>query len=137
MITLEQHFGAWWRHPDHTPARDDHAHALLEACARLETEMVAEGVVFVTNPKTGSEVSGALYGGFRPQSCPQGAPHSAHKEGLAVDRYDPLGHIDAWLMAHPDALERHGIYIEHPDHTPGWSHWSIRAPRSGKHIFYP
>ena len=137
MITLAQYFGPWWAHPDHTPERTESAHALLDACEKMEAEMVSAGVVFVTNPKTGSQVSGSLYGGFRPQSCPIGTPHSAHKEGLAVDRYDPLYHIDAWLMAHQDALARHGIYIESPDSTSGWSHWTIRPPGSGNHIFIP
>jgi hypothetical protein len=137
MITLTDLAGPWSRHPDWTPARAENGARLLAACSALEAEMIAGGVAFPVNKKTGSQVSGSLYGGFRPQSCPQGSPKSAHKEGFAVDRYDPLGHIDAWLMAHQDAMDRHGIYIEHPDDTPGWSHWSIRAPKSGKHVFKP
>lgn len=135
MLTVKEYFGPWFGHLDHTEERNENAKRLLVACNALEAEMVS--VVFPTNRKTGSNVSGAVYGGFRPQHCTEGAPRSAHKEALAVDRYDPLGHIDAWLTAHPDALALHGIYIEHPSKTPGWSHWSIRAPRSGKHIFYP
>ena len=137
MITLEQYFGPWWSHPDHKPWISENAHKLLDACASLEKEMVADAVVFPENPITGNGVSGEHNGGFRTQSCPIGALHSAHKEGMAVDRYDPSGSIDAWLIAHPDALDRHGIYIEHPSATFKWSHWSIRAPGSGNHIFYP
>ena len=137
MITLEQYVGGHEASPDWTPERQSNATKLLYTCAQLELEMIADGVVFPDNPHTGSGVSGQTFGGFRPQDCPQGAPHSSHKEGLAVDRYDPNNAIDTWLMAHQDALERFGIYIEHPDSTHGWSHWSIKAPGSGKHVFYP
>jgi hypothetical protein len=99
--------------------------------------MVADGVVFPTNPATKTQVAGETYGGFRPQDCPQGAPHSAHKEGLAVDRYDPSGAIDSWLLKNQYALGSCGVYIEHPSTTKGWSHWSIRPPASGHHVFYP
>lgn len=137
MITIEQYVGPHAANHDWNVVRQDNADSLLQACAALEIEMVAAGVYFPVNPHTGSGVSGQTFGGFRPQDCPQGAPHSSHKEGLAVDRYDPHGDIDTWLMAHQDALERHGIYIEHPDSTKGWSHWSIKSPASGRHIFYP
>ena len=137
MIDYLEYVGKWASSPDLTEERKQNAILLLEACRKLEMEMLLDGVLFPDNPATGSGVSGQQYGGFRPQSCPEGAPHSAHKEGQAVDRYDPTNAIDAWLLAHPDALVRHGIYIEHPDATKNWSHWSIRAPGSGKHIFLP
>lgn len=138
-ITINQYAGGHEASPDWTPERQANAQQLLLVCAGLEEEMIADGIEFPDNPATGSGVGGAFhgYGGFRPQNCQQGAPHSNHKEGLAVDRYDPHNAIDAWLMAHQDALERHGVYIEHPDSTIHWSHWSIRASGSGHHIFYP
>jgi hypothetical protein len=137
MIAFLEYVGRWVKSPDLTPERITNAHRLLEACTSLENEMVAAGVEFPISPSTKSGVSGQTYGGFRPQSCPIGAPKSAHKEGLAVDRYDPKGDIDKWLLNNPSALERHGIYIEHPSATVGWSHWSIKAPGSGRRIFYP
>lgn len=137
MITLEQYVGPHAHSSDWTGARQANAVSLLAACAALEGEMVADGVVFPVNPATGSGVSGQTFGGFRPQSCPQGAPDSSHKQGQGVDRYDPQGAIDAWCMAHQDRLAYHGIYIEHPSVTAGWSHWSTRAPRSGNRVFYP
>lgn len=137
MIGLYDYFGPWWGHPDATPSRVENASRLLSACSALELEMIQASVVFPTNPRTTSQVAGSIYGGFRPQHCPEGVPRSAHKEALAVDRYDPLGRIDAWITEHPDALERHGLYIEHPDMTPGWSHWTVRAPASGNRIFRP
>ena len=137
MLTLTEYVGPHFDSDDWTPKRQENAEMLMEACAMLQTTMVAAGVRFPTNPATGSGISGQTFGGFRPQSCPQGAPDSAHKEGLAVDRYDPHGEIDAWLMKHEDVLAEHGIYIEHPDKTIHWSHWSIKPPRSGRHIFWP
>lgn len=137
MITLDEYFGPWAKHPDATPERRKNAAALLVACSHLETRAVADGVVFHDNPVTQSGVSGKDYGGFRPQSCPQGAPGSAHKQGLAVDRYDPDGEIDDWCMANLDLLEQSGIYLEHPGSTRGWSHWTIRAPKSGNRVFFP
>ena len=137
MITREDYFGPWLHHRDVTGNVQANSDKLLSACRCLEDEMVKADIVFPTNPATKTGVAGKTYGGFRPQDCSQGAPHSAHKEGLAVDRWDPLGEIDGWLMKNPEALKRHGIYIEHPSKTDTWSHWSIRAPASGQHVFYP
>lgn len=137
MITIEQYFGKWIDHPDATPERKENAGRLLVAVEKLEQLAIEDGIVFPDNPATGSGVSGQTYGGFRPQDCPQGAPHSSHKEGLAVDRYDPDNKIDDWCMANLGRLEQCGIYIEHPDSTPHWSHWTIKAPGSGHRVFYP
>jgi hypothetical protein len=137
MITLEQYFGPHFNSPDRTEARTIAANDLLRTVSMLMEEMMAAGVDFPINPATGCEVSGQTYGGFRPQNCPQGAPNSSHKEGMAVDLYDPHGDIDAWLLKNEDVLVRHGVYIEHPDKTKNWSHWSIKPPKSGRHIFWP
>lgn len=137
MITLNQYVGPHRMSKDWTIDRQLNAQRLLAACLALEADMALAGVAFPINPATKSGVSGQTFGGFRPQDCKQGAAGSSHKEGLAVDRYDPKGEIDAWCMANQDALVRHGIYIEHPNDTPGWSHWTIRAPRSGNRVFYP
>ncbi|EJL77370.1 hypothetical protein PMI15_04692 [Polaromonas sp. CF318] len=137
MITLNQYVGPHRNSPDWTPTREQNATKLLAACAALEVEMSDAGVAFPDNPATGSGVSGQTFGGFRPQDCPQGAANSSHKQGQAVDRYDPDGEIDAWLMANQDRLVFHGLYIEHPSATPRWSHWTTRAPGSGNRVFYP
>lgn len=137
MITKEQYVGVWQASPDWTPERQANADDLLTKCAALEALMVADGVVFPVNPKTGTQVSGEVYGGFRPQSCPIGASSSNHKEGKAVDRYDPDGSIDSWIMAHQEETRATGICIEHPDATPHWSHWQSVPPASGHTVFYP
>jgi hypothetical protein len=133
MISYEQYAGPWTIPSEYQP----NAVRLLYACEDLYNEMVTDGVVFRYNPKTKTQVSGEVYGGFRPQDCPIGAAHSSHKEGLAVDWYDPLEEIDNWCMAHQERLKAHGIYIEHPDATPRWSHWTIKAPGSGNTVFHP
>ncbi len=90
----------------------------------LLREAESNGVEVQTNPKTRTLVSGEVYGGFRPQDCPIGAPHSAHKEGRAVDVYDPTGALDKWLT---DArLAAHGLYREAPSATNGWCHLQDR-----------
>ncbi len=137
MITLNQYIGPHRLHPAWCPLYEQNATRLLAASCALQAEMEADGVVFAINPTTGTEVSGNTFGGWRPPECPQGASNSSHKTGEGVDRYDPQGAIDAWCMAHFDRLEVHGIYIEHPSATPGWSHWTTRAPRSGNRAFYP
>ena len=137
LLTLDQYFGPWRNHPDATKLRRENAVRLLWSVDHLAAIAAADGVVFKPNPKTGSIVSGQQYGGFRPQSCCEGAQNSSHKEGLAVDLYDPIGIVDAWCMRNFDHLEACGIYIEHPTATVGWSHWTIRAPGSGRRAFYP
>ena len=137
MISLEDYFGKWWGHADVTDSRIENAESLLDACADLEAIARMDGVEFPINPNTGTQVSGSEFGGFRPQSCRVGVPSSAHKEAEAVDRYDPTGDIDKWCMKNLSKLEACGIYIEHPSATEGWSHWSIRRPKSGNRVFYP
>lgn len=137
MITLPQYVGPHAKSADWNAERQMNATRLLNACCALEAEMARGGVAFPDNPVTKNGISGVTFGGFRPRDCPQGAPDSSHKQGLGVDRYDPFGKIDAWCAAHPDRLAKHGIYIEHPEATPGWSHWTTRAPRSGNRIFRP
>ena len=137
MITLAQYFGPWIDSPDVTDLRLANAQRLLDACLALETIAIEDGVSFPINPVTRSQISGEKLGGFRPQDCTIGAKTSAHKEGLAIDRYDPDNSIDAWCMAHQDKLAQCGIYIESPTATPHWSHWTVRAPASGNRVFMP
>lgn len=144
MISVNEYFGRWVH-----DAPDEHlknARNLLEAVGKLIGYLIGQGITFPYNPNTHTLISGRQYGGYRPQSCPEGAPQSAHKQALAVDLYDPQGDIDDYLLADyessqdagkPSILERYGIYIEHPSKTISWSHWSIRAPKSGNRVFYP
>ena len=137
MITLEQYVGPYRASSDWTIERQLNAQKLLAACFLLSGFMEEDGIAFPINPATKTQVSGRSNGGFRPQACPIGAPKSNHKQGLAVDWYDPNEQIDNWCMNHHDVLQACGIWLEHPDATPGWSHWQNVAPRSGNRLFYP
>jgi hypothetical protein len=138
MITLAQYFGPHATCADRTPQTDVNATVLLGRVNALIAEMQQRaGVVFLSNPATGTQISGQTLGGFRPLACTQGSLNSAHKQGQAVDLYDPYNQIDQWLLQNPDALVHHDLYIEHPAATNGWSHWGTRAPKSGKRVFYP
>ena len=137
MITIAQYVGPHSASPDWTVARQTNAAVLLSACARLETIMLEDGIRFRDNPATGSGVSGETFGGFRPQDCPIGAPHSNHKEGRAVDRYDPDGAIDDWCLLHLADLVQCGIWLESPTATLHWSHWQCVPPGSGVRVFMP
>jgi len=137
MLHVEQYFGKWLGSKDVTMPIIDNAKRLVDSCNRLISAMELTGINFTVNPLTQSLVGGETLGGFRPQDCPIGAPKSGHKQGLAVDIYDPENQIDNWIFGHQKSLDQYGLYFEHPTATPWWSHWSIRKPPSGRRIFYP
>ena len=91
------------------------------------------------NMKTRNQISGDANGGFRPQDCKVGAPNSNHKQGLAVDIYDPVESLDNFVNDPKQAklIEGLGLYFEHKDYTKGWCHVQIVPPKSGKRFFIP
>lgn len=135
MITVAQYFGDWLGHTDATEERKENAQKLLEKVNSLLFAAQMGGVVPPVNPNTACQISGSRYGGFRPQSCPQGAPESSHKVGRGVDIYDPQNRLDEWLS--DDILEAFGLYREHPDSTDRWVHLTDRPPHSGRRTFQP
>ena len=65
-----------------------------------------------------------------------GCDAQSHAE--AVDLHDPNGAIARWCMAsNHSTLADLGLWIEHPDYTPGWCHLQTRPPRSGSRVFVP
>ena len=141
-ITLAQYFQA----KPHTPEQAAAAADLLSREEMLVREAEAAGAFArAICPNTGSEVSGskggAGDGGFRLETSTTGSGKSSHKEAKAVDRYDPLGALDAWLdtfergVGDNSKLAEHGLYREHPSATPGWCHLTTRAPGSGRRTF--
>jgi len=136
MISILDLFGNFFDCDDATDEVKANAQDFLDNVLNpLLIEAEAHGIDLKINPRTKTYVSGEQYGGFRPQSCPIGAPHSAHKLGLACDVYDPDGALDAYLT---DAiLAAHGAYREAPSATPGWAHITSRAPASGHRTFMP
>lgn len=133
---MGEYFGPWLSHQDATPERVAHAGKLITAVNAL-MELAEADVAFPVNPATRSQVSGRTYGGFRPQECTIGAPHSNHKEGLAVDIFDPTGAIDEWCADNQLALEECGLWMERQDYTEGWAHFQCVPPRSGSRYFIP
>jgi hypothetical protein len=106
------------------------------------------GGVCPVNPHTNCEISGSPNGdgdgGFRTPGSRTGAPNSAHREGLALDDYDPFNEFDDWLTTFDEdagarnaMLALHGLYREHPDSTVGWTHLTTRPPISGRRTFTP
>lgn len=136
MITLEEMFRGKMDHPDATEERLDNARDLLEKVSKLFVYLEYEPKIC---PNTGCQISGSLHGdgdgGFRLQSSKTGAVKSSHKEGQAVDVYDPGGKLD--MMLNDKILSMFELYREHPSETPGWCHLTTRAPRSGRRTFYP
>ena len=79
--------------------------------------------------------------GWRPPSLNAtvkgAAPKSNHQKGLAVDMKDPDGAIDKFCMEKLSLLEELGLYLEHPESTPGWCHLQCVPPKSGNRVFKP
>lgn len=87
----------------------------------------------------------AVSSGWRPvavnAAVKNAAKKSKHMLCLAIDIDDDDGALDAWCMAHLDALEELGLWLEHPSATPRWCHvqsvqygsWTPGKPRH----FYP
>lgn len=141
MITTAEYFGPWRFSPDANDVVVANAETFLPKVNALLAAYEAAGNTVKQNPVTSAamhsydEVSGKDYGGFRPQSCPQGAPNSSHKQGRGVDVYDPDNAIDDWIT--DDILTAFGLYREAPGSTPHWCHLTDRAPGSGHRTFQP
>jgi hypothetical protein len=52
------------------------------------------------------------------------AKNSYHIYGKAVDIADN-GELDRAIQANPALLEKWGLWLEHPDNTPGWTHLDV------------
>lgn len=135
MISIKDLFGPWSSSPDATVERRENAQRLLPRVNGLLEKAQNAGVHVGQNPHTGSQLSGNGLGGFRPQSCQVGAPKSAHKQGRAVDIFDPQGALEAWIT--DEVLTEFGLFREEPNATPGWVHLTDRAPGSRKRTFQP
>lgn len=136
MISLQDYFGPFMDHKDATHMVKEAADDLLSKVNALLLEAERAGAYkWLVNPLTGSNISGSKYGGFRPKACPVGAWQSKHKQGHAVDIYDPMDTLDAWITN--DALMKHGLWREDPGCTDRWVHLQDIAPRSGSRTFLP
>jgi hypothetical protein len=137
IVSAEDYFGQWITHPDVTAEVMAAVRDFLPLVNDLLQICIDGGVVLEINPRTKTYVAGETYGGFRPSTCPQGAPASSHKVGRGVDIYDPHNELDGFLMLHQKLLKDRGLFIENPDVTIHWCHLTNRAPNSGKTVFNP
>lgn len=140
MLTIGEYFGAKFTHPDATEARKGNARELLFRVNRLLGAAEEAGVyVAPIDPDTGTCISGskggAGDGGFRLQSSTTGAAKSQHKEGSAVDVYDPGDVLDNWIT--DEILEAYGLFRERQTKTSGWAHLQSHPPGSGHRTFDP
>lgn len=79
--------------------------------------------------------------GWRPPSInastPGAATHSKHMMGLAADIEDKEGSLWAWVLENLQLMKDLNIYMEDKRWTPGWVHFGLGGPSSGKRIFIP
>lgn len=79
--------------------------------------------------------------GWRPPevnaATPGAATHSKHMEGLAVDIADADGAVRTWVLANLALMQELNLYFEDFRWTPGWTHFQLGGPASGKRIFVP
>lgn len=117
-------------------ATRDNAFRTVDLANKLIGHLLKGGIVFNEHPN-GTLVAS----GWRPASInsatPGAAKNSLHMTGLAIDIYDPQGHIDNWLLQNPQPLIDIGLWQEHPSSTPTWCHVQTLPPRSGNRVFYP
>lgn len=78
--------------------------------------------------------------GYRPGRYNQaagGATHSAHLTCEACDFHDYDGALRDWILSSPSILDTCDLYLEDPQHTPGWCHLQSRPIPSGNRVFTP
>jgi hypothetical protein len=79
--------------------------------------------------------------GWRPPSVnaatPGAATHSKHMIGLACDIADSNNEVMNWVLANLQLMKDLNIYMEDFRWTPGWTHFQLGPPTSGKRIFIP
>lgn len=79
--------------------------------------------------------------GYRPAAINANVNGAAKKSNhimcLAVDFKDTDGKIDKFCLDNLDLLKECGLYLESPNHTPGWCHLQCVPPKSGNRIFNP
>lgn len=82
-----------------------------------------------------------LTSGYRPSAInartPGAARRSLHIIGAAADVADPTWELAKYVLADLPMLAHLELWIEDPHHTPGWVHFQIFQPQSGKRVFIP
>ena len=137
MITIEQYLGKYAIDVNWNESSKKNANQLLKQVNALIDYCASKGILIPINPATGSQVSGQTDGGFRGSTSVTGATFSAHREGKAVDAYDPKEALDDYITKNPEILVKFNLYREHPSATSVWCHLTTRAPKSRRRTFFP
>lgn len=138
MITTAQYFfnPSIKESKPHSTADEENAQLLLDRVNAMLSDL---GWDYPVDPDTGCSISGSKGGsgdgGYRMSTTTTGKSGSKHKTAHAVDVYDPKNELDDLLT--DELLTSCGLYREHPDDTPGWTHLQDVPPGSGRHTFKP
>lgn len=116
----------------------------LEHAAELTEELRCNAVLMVARANAllaRAAMACAVNSGWRPHAVnariANASPRSRHLTCQAIDLDDPGDRLDAWCLENLDVLAALGLWLEHPDATPGWCHVQIVPPRSGRRVFEP
>ena len=141
-ITLEQYFGGRRERygTECSPGIEENANRAVPIFNQLLSEAERFGIQ-IPLVESGDFAGSVINSGWRPPSinmCTPGASATSfHMTGQAVDFHDPENSFDNWLMT-PEGqytLITLGLWLEHPDDTPGWTHVQILPPPSGNRVF--
>ena len=114
----------------------------IRVCAAVTVER-ANALLRAYADATGDTAPRFVNSGWRPRAVNArvrgSAPRSRHVTGEAIDIDDRPGTLDSWCIttAGLAALELAGLWLEHPDSSPTWTHWQVVPPRSGRRVFKP
>jgi hypothetical protein len=138
MITKEQYFGT----KKHSIEHEANSVIFLSRLNSFLYDAAQAGAYhYAIDPDTETQISGAKGGsgdgGYRTPDSSTGAKNSKHKDGHGGDVTDQARELCAFAVLHPEALEKHGLYIEDPRWTPVWLHAQDVAPSSGQRIYRP
>lgn len=135
MITLKDWVTASGKYPDREKSEE-----LTE-----EVKKTAEAFLAVLNDFLEELTPGVEHkvsSGFRPSTVnsklPNAAKKSLHMTGLACDLEDPDNELDKLIQSKPELLDKYGLWLEHPDSTPKWTHLDKGTRTQRKiRIFHP
>lgn len=135
MLSLNDWITSSGKYPERAKSEEltdevkSNATKLIDVVNSFLSELQPEGPISVSS-------------GFRPSSVNSGIKHAAkrslHISGFAVDIADPDGTLDEAIKKCPELLDKYGLWLEDPGHTPGWSHLDM-GTRSDRpiRIFIP
>lgn len=128
MISLETYFGSHEEKPDEAVQAN-----ALDLLSRVNAMLAKIALPEAHTPMVNSGWRPAAYNA----TVKGAAPKSKHITGQAVDIRDDEGALDDYLVSHTGLLIEHGLYMEHPLSTKGWTHLQSVRPGSGNLVFYP